>query len=146
MVNNLTDEKIAEFREVFLLFDKDGDGHISTNELGVVLRALGAAPSQLEIQEMTEANETGFIDFQQFLKLISESSTDQSNKEKELRKAFNIFDNDNNGFITVADLKHILTCLGEEPLTEEEYSAVIAALDSDNDGRVTFNDFCNIMK
>ena len=31
---HLTEEEIGEFREAFKLFDKDGDGTISTKELG----------------------------------------------------------------------------------------------------------------
>ena len=31
----LTEEQIAEFKEAFSLFDKDGDGTITTKELGL---------------------------------------------------------------------------------------------------------------
>jgi calmodulin len=37
----LSEEQVAEFREAFSLFDKDGDGTISTKELGTVMRSLG---------------------------------------------------------------------------------------------------------
>ena len=36
MADNLTEEQIAEFKEAFSLFDKDGDGTITTKELGTV--------------------------------------------------------------------------------------------------------------
>ena len=32
MADNLTEEQIAEFKEAFSLFDKDGDGTITTKE------------------------------------------------------------------------------------------------------------------
>jgi len=35
---SLTEEQIAEFKEAFSLFDKDGDGTITTKELGTVMR------------------------------------------------------------------------------------------------------------
>ena len=41
MVDELTEEQKQEFKDVFSLFDKDGDGTVSTKELGVVMRALG---------------------------------------------------------------------------------------------------------
>jgi calmodulin len=41
MAAELTDEQIAEFKEAFALFDKDGDGTITTKELGTVMRSLG---------------------------------------------------------------------------------------------------------
>lgn len=40
-VDQLTEEQIAEFKEAFSLFDKDGDGNITTKELGTVMRSLG---------------------------------------------------------------------------------------------------------
>ena len=41
MADQLTEEQIAEFKEAFSLFDKDGDGTITTKELGTVMRSLG---------------------------------------------------------------------------------------------------------
>ena len=37
---DLTGEQVSEFQEAFSLFDKNGDGTISTKELGVVMRSL----------------------------------------------------------------------------------------------------------
>ena len=45
MADHLTDEQTAEFREAFALFDKDGDGTISTKELGTVMNSLGQKPT-----------------------------------------------------------------------------------------------------
>lgn len=42
----------AEFKEAFSLFDKDGDGCITTKELGVVMRSLGQNPTEAELQDM----------------------------------------------------------------------------------------------
>lgn len=42
----------AEFKEAFSLFDKDGDGTITTKELGTVMRSLGQNPTEAELQDM----------------------------------------------------------------------------------------------
>ena len=47
----LTEEQIAEFKEAFSLFDKDGDGTITTKELGTVMRSLGQNPTEAELQD-----------------------------------------------------------------------------------------------
>ena len=50
MADQLTEEQIAEFKEAFTLFDKDGDGTITTKELGTVMRSLGQNPTEAELQ------------------------------------------------------------------------------------------------
>ena len=52
MADQLTEEQIAEFKEAFSLFDKDGDGTITTKELGTVMRSLGQNPTEAELQDM----------------------------------------------------------------------------------------------
>lgn len=42
----------SELREAFRLFDKDGDGSITTDELGTVMRNLGQFPSSDELNLM----------------------------------------------------------------------------------------------
>ena len=39
--DDLTEEQIQEFLDAFQLFDRDGSGSISSDELGTVMRALG---------------------------------------------------------------------------------------------------------
>lgn len=50
MADQLSEEQIAEFKEAFSLFDKDGDGTITTKELGTVMRSLGQNPTEAELQ------------------------------------------------------------------------------------------------
>ncbi|KAG8261331.1 hypothetical protein J6590_075187 [Homalodisca vitripennis] len=45
---------VAEFKEAFMLFDKDEDGTITMAELGVVMRSLGQRPSALN-EQLTRA-------------------------------------------------------------------------------------------
>ena len=40
MADQLTDDQIAEFKEMFILYDKDGDKTITTKELGTVMCCL----------------------------------------------------------------------------------------------------------
>jgi len=47
-----SEEQIAEFKEAFALFDKDGDGTIDSDELGSVMRSLGHQPTEAEVQDM----------------------------------------------------------------------------------------------
>ena len=63
MADQLTEEQIAEFKEAFSLFDKDGDGTITTKELGTVMRSLGQNPTEAELQDMVNQSNDGIIRF-----------------------------------------------------------------------------------
>jgi calmodulin len=78
---------IADFRQTFRLFDKDGDGTITTVELGSVLRQLGAQQSEEELQVMIDRWDedgkkwsdtcacyagNGMIDFTEFLSMMAQ--------------------------------------------------------------------------
>lgn len=43
---------LAEIREAFNVFDKNGDGIVSCKELGTVMRSLGQNPTDAEVQDM----------------------------------------------------------------------------------------------
>ena len=42
----------TEFKDAFKMFDKDGDGTITTKELGTVMRSLGQNPTEAELSDM----------------------------------------------------------------------------------------------
>ena len=44
-VHKLAEKQLAEYKEVFMLFDKDQDGVLSFTELGTAMKTLGQRPS-----------------------------------------------------------------------------------------------------
>ena len=109
MADTLTDEQIAEFKEAFALFDKDGDGTVSTKELGVVMRALGQNPTDAEVTEMikeVDIDGNGEVDFDEFCGLMIKKMN-ENEPEEELVEVFKIFDKNNDERIDAEDLKII---------------------------------------
>ncbi|UJR38801.1 hypothetical protein I4U23_031466 [Adineta vaga] len=147
--DQLTEEQIAEFKEAFSLFDKDDDGTITTKELGTVMRSLGQNPTEAELQDMineVDADGNGMIDFPEFLTMMARKMKD-TDSEEEILDAFRVFDKQSNGFISVADLRHIMTNLGEK-LTDEEINEMIQEANIDKgseDGRLTESDFLKLI-
>lgn len=137
--DQLNEEQIAEFKEAFSLFDKDGDGTITTKELGTVMRSLGQNPTEAELQDMineVDADGNGTIDFPEFLTMMARKMK-ETDSEEEIREAFRVFDKDGNGFISAAELRHVMTNLGEK-LTDEEVDEMIREADIDGDGQVNY--------
>ncbi|ELU00395.1 hypothetical protein CAPTEDRAFT_170361 [Capitella teleta] len=140
----LSEEQIGEFREAFSLFDKNGDGKITTSELGTVMRSLGQNPTEAELQDMVnevDSDGNGTIDFDEFLIMMAKKMK-ETDSEEELREAFRVFDKDGNGFISAAELRHVMTNLGEK-LTDDEVDEMIREADLDGDGMVNYEDFSN---
>ncbi|GAM17285.1 hypothetical protein SAMD00019534_004600 [Acytostelium subglobosum LB1] len=142
----LSEEQIAEFKEAFSLFDKDGDGSITTKELGTVMRSLGQNPTEAELQDMineVDSDGNGTIDFPEFLSMMARKMV-ENDTEEEIREAFKVFDKDGNGFISAAELRHVMVNLGEK-LTDEEVEEMIKEADLDGDGQVNYEEFVKMM-
>jgi calmodulin len=101
----LNQRQIREIREAFSIFDKDGDGSISAKELGTVMRSLGMAPTDQDIQRLIRAVDTdgsGEIEFEEFLDLMSEAN---EISEEDVMDAFRLFDKDGDGTINKTEIK-----------------------------------------
>uniref|UniRef100_A0A8B9N3V8 EF-hand domain-containing protein n=1 Tax=Accipiter nisus TaxID=211598 RepID=A0A8B9N3V8_9AVES len=75
----------TEIIEAFSLFDKDGDGTITTKELGTVMRSLGQNPTEAELQDMineVDADGNGTIDFPEFLTMMARKMKDTDSEEE----------------------------------------------------------------
>ncbi|CAG9103064.1 unnamed protein product [Plutella xylostella] len=136
----LSEEQVAEFKEAFMLFDKDEDGTITMAELGVVMRSLGQRPSETELRDMVkevDQDGNGTIEFNEFLQMMSKKMRG-ADGEHELREAFRVFDKNNDGLISSVELRHVMTNLGER-LSEEEVDDMIREADLDGDGMVNYD-------
>ena len=74
MADQFSEETKAEFQEAFNLFDKDGDGTITIDELATVMKSLGQKPTLQELEDMikeVDNDGNGEIDFQEFLDLMA---------------------------------------------------------------------------
>ena len=124
MADYLSDDKIAECKEIFDLFDQNGDGYIGIKELEEILRALGTSIPYERIVELSKKrdhnfnnNDEGKIKFNDFLKIFVQFK--DKDIEEDISNGFEIFDSKNEGTISLSQLKNALTSIGE-PLNKEE--------------------------
>ncbi|XP_037686886.1 calmodulin-1-like [Choloepus didactylus] len=146
MADQLKEEQIAEFKEAVSLFDKDGDGTLTTKELGTVTWAVGQNPTEAQLQDIineVDADGNGTIDFLGFLTMMSRKMKDTDSKE-EIREAFHVFDEDGNEYISAAELHHVMTNLGKK-LTDKEVDERIRKADIGGDGQVNYEEFVQMM-
>lgn len=93
----------------------DGDGTITTTELGTVMRSLGQNPTDAELHEMVnevDSDGNGTIDFPEFISMMSKRVHDMDS-EDEIKQAFKVFDKDGSGSISAVELKQVMAGLGK---------------------------------
>lgn len=140
-----SDEKILEFRDTFHMFDKNGDGLITSEELGAVMVSLGQRPTITELKAFIRAVDTdrsGSIDFDEFVDIFARKVT--MDPEAELKEVFCAFDSDSDGFISPSELFNVLKGLGEK-ITLREAEDMVKEADLNKDGKVDYSEFRAIL-
>jgi len=146
LAQNMDDSKIKHLRAIFSQLDKNGDGHISHQEMMDGISEIGDIPTDLvELVKGMDANNTGEIDYTEFLSAaISGRETYQM---EELWCAFRRFDLDGNGKISKEEMQKVLsndevTTFG---LQIDEIAQIIEEADANGDGEIDFDEFVAMM-
>ncbi|KAK3580768.1 hypothetical protein CHS0354_023057 [Potamilus streckersoni] len=146
MEGQLTQEQISELRQAFALFDKDGDGTVSTKELGTVMRSLGQNPSPQQLENIireVDVDGNGTIEFDEFCVIMSQK-LNGTQSEYDVLEAFKVFDPEGKGYITSEHLRLIMTTKGEK-MTEDEVDEMINDADADGDGHIEYDEFVKML-
>ncbi|GFP79306.1 calmodulin-like protein 2 [Phtheirospermum japonicum] len=76
-----------------------------------------------------------------------EGSERGGDEEDDIREALKVFDRNGDGFITVEELRSVLSSLGlKQGRTLEDCKQMIVRVDVDGDGMVNFDEFRQMMK
>eukprot|EP01013_Petalomonas_cantuscygni_P022392 TRINITY_DN4297_c0_g1_i1.p1 TRINITY_DN4297_c0_g1~~TRINITY_DN4297_c0_g1_i1.p1 ORF type:complete len:164 (-),score=16.81 TRINITY_DN4297_c0_g1_i1:111-602(-) len=131
--HRLTEEELAEFKEIFDLVDDDRSGCISKAELRKLMETLRLKPTEEEIESMmkeVDADGSGDIDFNEFVTVMSRRVQADYTPDQ-LRSAFKVFETDTvpPGFVSTEVLEHALTTYGTERLTPDEAAELLSTVD-----------------
>jgi len=154
---NEMDQRKKWIRDVKAIFDHMAPGRTNVNwptfcaamssvKMQLRLKSLGIdvlATEKRSLFELLDIDGNGTIDFPEFLSLMARKMKD-TDTEEELIEAFKVFDRDGNGFISAAELRHVMTNLGEK-LTDEEVDEMIREADVDGDGQINYEEFVKMM-
>ncbi|KAK0414201.1 hypothetical protein QR680_007199 [Steinernema hermaphroditum] len=144
-IKSLSPEEIDEFKEAFLMFDKDGNGTMSIKELGVAMRCLGQNPTESEIQDIVnevDIDGNGQIEFPEFCVMMKRMMKETDSEM--IREAFRVFDKDGNGHITAQEFRYFMIHMGMQ-FSEEEVDEMIREVDADGDGEIDYEEFVRMM-
>jgi len=141
-----TNEEKERLRSLFNSLDRNNDGQLSRDEIiqGYTKYFGNSDVAEREadtILQSVDTNQNGMVDYTEFI-AANIKITEDFNKER-LRAAFNLFDLDGNGQITVDEVKKVFS--GSEEISDEACEEVIKEADEDGDGQVSFEEFKNMM-
>ncbi|XP_052105394.1 calmodulin-A-like [Mytilus californianus] len=146
-MERLSKEKIAELKEAFALFDKDGDGRITANELESVMKSMGENPTPKELRQIihdVDTDGSGAIEFNEFLIMMARKYS-EIREMKEITDAFKMFDRNGDGVISAAELRQVMTNMGQK-LSDKDVDSMIKEADMDGDGQINYAEFIRMMK
>ena len=141
----IPEEVFAEYQDLFDSYDLNKNGKIERKEMKTILKKLGKEGTEEEIEQIwksmnkIESDSTiSFNDFIEFIKRFNLSKNTMSTDD--IINAFEIFDKNHDGTISINEFKHILMDLGQK-FSEDEVNEIITEIDLDNNGKINYRDF-----
>ncbi|EWS71123.1 calmodulin-domain kinase (macronuclear) [Tetrahymena thermophila SB210] len=147
IVSHLISEKEKEeFSQTFKQLDENGDGQLSKAEImNGYKKVFGKNISEEEVNKIfdqIDVNQSGFIDYTEFITAVIDDSV--FIEDEKLRKAFSLFDKDGDGYITQQEIQNVLG-VGMD-FDSETWTKIVAEVDENGDGQVSFEEFKKIMQ
>ena len=153
-----TNETTKELRALFKKMDESGDGRLSYKELRQGFDKYYSDGGNLSDDEFNElikridGDENGYVEIEEFLSATMD--LDLLLTEKNLQMAFNFFDKDQSGMLDVNEVKAVLGMstkggkgdLQNNDKKDEYIKSVIAEIDLNKDGEVSYHEFKELMK
>ncbi|TKY57294.1 Calcium-dependent protein kinase 9 [Spatholobus suberectus] len=145
IAENLSEEEIQGLKAMFTNMDTDNSGTITYEELRAGLQRLGSKLTEAEVRQLMDAADVdgdGTIDYIEFI--TATMHRHRLERDEHLFKAFQYFDKDGSGYITRDELETAMKeyGMGDEATIRE----IISEVDTDNDGRINYEEFCTMMR
>ncbi|PIN08573.1 Ca2+/calmodulin-dependent protein kinase, EF-Hand protein superfamily [Handroanthus impetiginosus] len=145
IAQSLSEEEIKGLKTMFMNMDTDKSGTITYEELKSGLARLGSKLSESEVKQLMEAADVdgnGTIDYLEFI--TATMHRHKLERDEHLFNAFQYFDKDGSGYITMDELETAMKeyGMGDEATIKE----IISEVDTDNDGRINYDEFCAMMR
>ncbi|VDP21209.1 unnamed protein product, partial [Soboliphyme baturini] len=126
-----------ECKEVFSLYDEEGDGKIDATNIGDVVRGLGLKPTNAMIHkaagEQYKRKGEKRISFEEFMPIYQQlTKAKEVGTTNDFIEGLRVFDKEETGKIMAHDLRHVLIAVGER-LTEEQAEEIMEGVE-DSEG------------
>lgn len=142
-------EQEEKYKKAFQLFDRNGDGKISMDELETVMKSVGNEPTKLElnlIMKDADTDRNGVITLDEFMAYMSRPPKGRCT-EAELKAQFHLFDKDNDGYITIKEMYSLVRELKiDEEFPEDLILQMFIEADENKDGKISYQEYIHAMR
>ena len=138
--------KKREIEACFYLHDYEDTGKISNDQLNLLMRTLGVCPTTDELPgciKKVDPEGSGSFDLENFMNCMKDMVSSAANKQ-ELADAFDLFDRNGDGVLTMDDMTKCAEFL-KISMTMEEIKFMFEKVDTDKDGKITLADFQQLL-
>ena len=133
------EELLEDMKDTFSIFDKKGDMKVEDHQVINVMRSLGLNPITADINKMlVESDHKGKrVSFEDFYGMYKQECSRQVfGTYEDMAEGLKTFDREQTGHISGAELRHILSNIGDR-MTEKQCDDIISHQE-DNNGLVNF--------
>ena len=142
-----TDKYLTEGFKYFWNCDTDIDGRLSLSEFATLLSLLDMKRNRRDIKKAFKIADTdgdGFISFAEFIKTFINKITSKTMTSDKLKQIYWKNDIDNKGYLSCIECGDVLRTLGCD-LHKGLLEQLVKAIDKDENGRITLNNFCQFL-
>ncbi|KAI8014271.1 putative calcium-binding protein CML29 [Camellia lanceoleosa] len=134
---------VSRLVEAFRAFDSDNDGSITAAELRGIMSSLGYNPSEEDVEAMMQKgdkNKDGVLSIEEFLEMNT-NELGLGGLQIHLTIALQALDVADDEDLTAKELHEVLGNMQGGDLSLKYCEEVIASMDRDDDGAISFEDF-----
>ncbi|KAF9509857.1 hypothetical protein BS47DRAFT_1377514 [Hydnum rufescens UP504] len=144
---NFNTGELERLRKRFLKLDSDGSGSIDREEF-LQISQIANNPLASRMISIFDADGGGTVDFQEFVGGLSAFSS-RGGREEKLQFAFKVYDVDRDGYISNGELFLVLKMMVGTNLKDSQLQQIvdktIMEADKDGDGKLSFEEFTNVV-
>jgi len=147
--SDFNDDELKRLFKRFKRLDTDKSGALSIAEF-LAIPELEHNPLVQRVVATFDSDQSGEVDFHEFIKALSVFTTSGDVKESKFLFVYKLYDVDGDGFISNSDLYHVLKAMVGNNLNDVQLQQLVDRTilqgDKNKDGKLSYDEFLEMVK
>ena len=154
-MSSISAEELNTLAQEFIELDKDGNGEVSVEEMGILLRSMRIKLQLSESQirralKQIDVNGDGTVDKEEMMEILEKFDTDgvvykALHERSSIRQDFARYDTDGSGYITKDELVQIIQDRTGIKVPEKHLALMVKDVDENGDNQINYEEFVKLM-